>query len=444
MKWTAELVQERTSRMRKVVVVNIAGLSWAMGSDRAAVPTIAGLPGAAPLRPSFPAVTCSVQATITTGRPPAAHGIVANGLFDRDFLQVRFWEQSDSLVQARKIWEIARDRDSEFTCAILFWQNSIGAAADVILTPAPIHKHDGGMVPSCYSRPAGLYDKLAARLGPFDLTSYWGPMASIKSSQWIASAAREVFHQAKPSLTLIYLPHLDYPLQKFGPGSPRTREELKATDELALEIKQWAKAGGAELIVLSEYGMTPVTGAILPNVLLRKAGLIEVREVAGMEYLDVAASRAFAVVDHQVAHVYARPGSVKAARAALAGADGIEAVLADPEMAELRIDHPRAGELMLVSRPDRWFAYYWWEDHAKVPDFARAVDIHRKPGYDPCELFVDMATRSISMDTSLVKGSHGRLPDDPAHMAFFAGAPHAGDAVAAEDVAGIIDTLLAG
>jgi len=430
--------------MRKVVVVNIAGLSWAMGSDRAAVPTIAGLPGTAPLRPSFPAVTCSVQATITTGEHPAAHGIVANGMFARDFLRVSFWEQSDRLVQVRKIWEVAREKDPDFTCAILFWQNSIGATADAILTPAPIHKHDGGMIPSCYSRPAGLYGKLTSRLGPFDLMSYWGPMASIKSSQWIVAAAREVFHQLKPTLTFIYLPHLDYPLQKFGPTSPRTREELKWTDELVVEIKHWARAGGAELVVLSEYGMTPVTGAILPNVLLRQAGLLEVREVGGMEYLDVAASKAFAMVDHQVAHVYAQPGAVDAARAALAGSDGIEAVLGDAEKAELKIDHPRSGELVLVSQPDRWFAYYWWDDPAKVPDFARVVDIHRKPGYDPCELFINMATRSISTDTSLVKGSHGRLPDDPAHMAFFAGAPHPGQTVAAEDVAGILEELLAG
>ena len=429
------------STVHKVVVVNIAGLSWSLGQDKAAAPAISSLPGARPLRPTFPAVTCSVQATFTTGTPPARHGIVGNGFFDRDYLRVNFWEQSDRLVQGRKIWETARSKNRDFTCALLFWQNSIGSSADVILTPAPIHKHDGGMIPICYGRPAGLYDNLAAKLGPFDLMSYWGPMASIKSSRWIAAAAREVFLRFAPALTMVYLPHLDYPLQKFGPDALNIREELKLTDQLVGEIREWATAGGAELVVLSEYAMAPVSGAVLPNLLLRGAGLLEVREAGGMEYLDPAASKAFAVADHQVAHVYARPDAVNAARAALAAADGVE-IAGDAEKAKLKANHPRAGELIAIAAPERWFAYYWWDDPAKAPDFARGVDIHRKPGYDPCELFIDPAARAISMDTSLVKGSHGRPAGNDAQMAFFAAPDGAGSAVDAEQVAGLILKLV--
>ena len=401
------------------MVINIAGLSWSLGRDKLSAPTIASLAGAKPLRPSFPAVTCSVQATFTTGTPPARHGIVANGFFDRDYLRVNFWEQSDRLVQGRKIWETARAKNRDFTCALLFWQNSIGSSADVVVTPAPIHKHDGGMIPNCYGRPAGLYDKLTGELGPFDLMSYWGPMASVKSSRWIAAAAREVFEQLSPTLLMVYLPHLDYPLQKFGPDALSIREEVKQVDQLVAEIRDWAAAGGAELVVLSEYAMTPVSGAILPNLLLRRAGLLEVREAGGLEYLDTAASKAFAVVDHQVAHVYARPDALGAARGALTAADGLQ-IAGEAEKSKLNVNHPRAGELIAIAKPDRWFAYYWWDDPAKAPDFARTVDIHRKPGYDPCELFIDPAARAISMDTSLVKGSHGRPADEDGQMAFCA------------------------
>ena len=425
------------------MVLSVAGLSWSLSQSEAAS-AIRSLGGRHPMMPSFPAVTCSVQATLTTGAEPTRHGIIANGLFDRDYRRVGFWEQSGGLVQAPKIWEIAKQRNPEFVSAVLFWQNSIGASADVVITPAPIHRAHGGMISSCYARPAGLYEDLAGKLGPFDLMSYWGPMASIKSSRWIASAAKEVFQRFSPNLLLVYLPQLDYPLQKHGPGSPALREDIRQIDELVAEIKDWAEAGDAELVLLSEYGMTEVSGAVMPNRVLREAGLLEVREVEGMEFLDLHASRAFAMTDHQVAHIYARPEAVGAARDALAAADGVETVLGPEEKAEAGVDHPRAGELVAVSRPDRWFAYYWWHDADRAPDFARTVDIHRKPGYDPCELFVDPATRSISMDTSLVKGSHGRAPDGPGRMAFFASESSGGseEVISACDAAHFILDLI--
>jgi len=427
--------------MQRVVVLNIAGLSAKLAGNREAAPTISSMTGARPLKPCFPAVTCTVQATYMTGAPPSEHGIIANGLYDRDYMQVRFWEQSNKLVQSRKIWETARERNPDFTSALLFWQHSMGAAVDVLITPAPVHKHDGGMISSCYSKPTTLYDELAAELGQFNLMSYWGPMASFASSRWIASAARRVFEKFKPHLTMVYLPHLDYPLQRLGPDDPKIIDEMKQTDELVSEIKQWTEAAGARLLVLSEYAITNVSRAVTPNRILRDAGLLEVRTVEGIELLDIPASKAFAMVDHQVAHVYATPSHLNAARDALAGADGIDFILDSQGKAEYGVDHPRAGDLVAVAKPDNWFAYYWWHDNAKAPDFAHSVDIHRKPGYDPGELFIEPATRTISLDTSRVKGSHGR-PADDANMAFFAGTDDAPDEPNAADAAGIILKML--
>jgi len=428
--------------VRKLVVVNIAGLSWDLARHDA-MPTTANFPGARPMRPLLPAVTCTMQATLTTGAAPAGHGIIANGLFDRDFQAVRFWEQSARLVQTPRIWQTARERKPDFTCAMLFWQNSVGADADIVLTPAPVHKADGGMVSSCYSRPTGLYDELEAKLGPFDLMSYWGPMASVKSSRWIASAAKEVFDLFAPDLTLVYLPNLDYPVQKLGPSAPELREHLEQTDALVAEISAWARAGGAEVVLLSEYGMTPVSGAIFPNRILRQAGLLEVREVAGMEFLDIAASKAFAMVDHQVAHIFTKPDATPAARAALEGVDGVGAILDSSGKKAAGLDHPRSGDLVALSAADRWFAYYWWEDAGRAPDFARTVDIHRKPGYDPCEMFIDIATRSISLDTSLVRASHGLVPERLGSMAYFAcEAAGRGGAISAADAALEVQKLL--
>ena len=429
----------KDSEVRKVVVLNVAGLSW-KSARSADAPTISSLGGARPMRPSFPAVTCTAQATLATGADPSRHGIVANGLFDRDYRKVSFWEQSSALVQAPAIWEIAGRKNPDFVSAVLFWQNIMGAGADVTLTPAPIHKADGGMISSCYAQPAGLYEELAGKLGAFDLMSYWGPMASVKSSQWIAAAAREVFEKLSPDLLMVYLPHLDYPLQKYGPDGPELQAELRQADALVAEIRDWAAAGGAELVALSEYGMTNVSGAITPNRVLREAGLLEVREVEGMELLDLHASKAFAMADHQVAHIYARKEAVHHAQAALAATDGVETILGPEEKADMGIDHPRSGELIAVSRPDKWFAYYWWQDADRAPDFARTVDIHRKPGYDPCELFIDPATRSISMDTSLVKGSHGRAGEDIDNMAFFASEScnTSEGVIDARDVAGLL------
>jgi len=381
---------------QRLAILNVVGLA---PHHRADMPHLARFQWR-PLRPSFPAVTCSVQATLLTGQPPAEHGVVANGFYDRDTCEVKFWEQPGSLVQRPRLWDLLPGRKT----AVICWQNTMYINADTVITPRPLHL-EHKFIQWCYSKPAGYYESLIPAIGSFKLQSYWGPLAGIGSSQWIARAARETWRRREPDLMLVYLPHLDYSSQKFGPASPQARQAVREIDEVVGELL--AGLGDAEVIVCSEYSLTPVNGAICPNRQLRAAGLLRVREIAGREFLDYELSDAFAMVDHQVAHIYCKPHALAAARAALPGCEFTN------------ISHPRAGELVAIAPADKWFAYYWWTDWAKAPDFAYFVDIHRKPGYDPCELWFDWKRMARTLhpatatNPELVRGSHGR-PDSPA------------------------------
>jgi predicted AlkP superfamily pyrophosphatase or phosphodiesterase len=383
--------------MKRLIVLNVVGLAPRHFERPELIPNLAKLP-MRPMKPTFPAVTCSMQATLLTGKPPSEHGIIANGYFDRDTFEVKFWEQPAALVQAPRIWDMLPGRKT----AVLFWQNSMFINADIVVTPRPLHL-DSGMVQWCYTKPVGYYEEL----GDFKLQKYWGPVAGLESSQWIVRAAQHTWRKHQPDLMLVYLPHLDYSSQRLGPDQPQALREI---DTLVGELLQ-----DAAVIVCSEYSLTTVTGALYPNRLLRAAGLLRCREIAGKEYLDFELSDAFAMVDHQIAHIYCKPGKIEAARAAL-------------PFEFTTINHPRAGDLVAVAPRDKWFAYYWWDDWAKAPEFAFTVDIHRKPGYDPCELWFDYRRMALTFkvatatDPSLVKGSHGRVDDDPRDWAMVAGA----------------------
>ncbi len=271
----------------------------------------------------------------------------------------------------------------------------------------------------------------SASSGTFPLFNFWGPRASFASTQWIADAARLVDQRFNATLTLVYLPHLDYNLQRVGPGSPAALDDVKQVDDACAGLIDFFESRGAQVIVLSEYGLRDVTTPIHINRALREQGLIAVRRELGLELLDAGASAAFAVADHQVAHVYvndrARLGAVRALLEAL---PGVERVLDEDGKRVEGLAHGRSGELVAIARPDAWFTYYYWLDDRRAPDFARTVDIHRKPGYDPVELFLDPALRApavtvgwklakrklgfralldvIPLDASLVRGSHGR------------------------------------
>lgn len=423
--------------MRRTVVLNVVGLAAGLLGDR--TPHLAALARAGvlrPLRTVFPAVTCTVQSTFVTGLLPRDHGIVANGWYFRDLSEVWLWRQSNRLVAGEKIWEAGARRDPGFTCAKLFWWYNMYSTATWTVTPRPMYPADGRKLPDIYTQPAELRDELQERLGPFPLFSFWGPGADIRSSRWIAACARHVYDTYRPTLTLVYLPHLDYDLQRLGPDDPAIGRALAAIDGVCGELIEHVRRDGARVIVLSEYGITPVRDGVHVNRALREAGLLRVRRELGRELLDAGASEAFAVADHQVAHVYVqRPERLAEVRRLLEALPGVETVLDEDGKRKWALDHPRAGELVAVAASDRWFTYYYWLDDRVAPDFARTVDIHRKPGYDPVELFLDprlpaprlkiawtLARKAlgfrylmdvIPLDASLVRGSHGRLPDDP-------------------------------
>ncbi|MFQ5757120.1 MAG: nucleotide pyrophosphatase/phosphodiesterase family protein [Acidiferrobacterales bacterium] len=421
--------------MNPTVVLNVVGLTPALLGDHTPnLQRLASQGGMRALKTVTPAVTCTAQSTFLTGLLPREHGIVGNGWYFRDLSEIWFWRQSNRLVGGEKLWDAGRRRDPAFTCANLFWWYNMHSSADIGVTPRPMYPADGRKIPDCYTRPADLREELNRLLGPFPLFHFWGPTADIVSSQWIGRCALHVRETRKPTLTLVYLPHLDYNLQRLGPAHPDIGQDLRAIDSVCGELMEQAERDGAAIVLLSEYGITGVTDAVHINRALRDAGMIQVREELGREQLDAGASTAFAVADHQIAHIYVqRPEAFADVKTLVESLDGVERVLDQQTKSDLALDHPRSGELIAIANYDRWFSYYYWLDDHKAPDFARTVDIHRKPGYDPVELFIDAAIRFpklsigwrlakkmlgfrtlmdvIGLDTSVVKGSHGRPTD---------------------------------
>jgi predicted AlkP superfamily pyrophosphatase or phosphodiesterase len=427
--------------MNPTLVLLVVGLAPnLLGRHTPNLQALAAQGGMRPLNTVLPAVTCTVQATLLTGAPPSVHGAVANGWYFRELAEVALWRQSHHLIGGEKIWEAARRRDPAFTCAQMFWWYNMYSTADWSATPRPMYPADGRKIPDHYAHPSALHDELDQKLGKFPLFKFWGPMADIESSRWIAGATLHVMETRRPTLAFCYLPHLDYNLQRLGPdlAHPRLQKDLEEVDALCGELIEAASREGRQVVVVSEYGITPVRDAVHINRALRRAGLLAVRDEMGREVLDAGASEAFAVADHQLAHVYVRaPDRIPEVRALLEGLDGVELVLDEEGKRQVGLDHPRSGELVAISQADRWFSYYFWLDEARAPDFATTVDIHRKPGYDPVELFVDpalklppvaigwrLAKRKLGLRTlldvispsatHLVRGSHGRLTDDPA------------------------------
>lgn len=406
---------------------NIVGLSPLLLSKLIEMPHFSKLmknAQKADLNPVFPGLTLPAQASFSTGTTPAEHGIVANGFYYRDRFEVSFWDQYRSLVQAEPLWETLKHNNPDLKTAVLFFQNTLYCDADFIITPKPMHT-DEGLVQWCYSKPAGLYETVCDNIGrPFNLMDYWGPFASPKASEWIMEAAIDLVTNHFPDFMSVYLPHLDYSCQKLGPDDPKIDDDLKVLDNLMGEFLNTLEDLGimrnSTLCIFSEYSLTQVTGAVFLNKALRKAGFLNVREIEGREYLDFELSRAFAMVDHQIAHIFIRDeNDINPVKALIQNLAGVDQVLAEDGKKEFGINHERAGELIAISAPDQWFAYYWWESNEKAPDFATHIDIHRKPGYDPLELFMDMTTMEIPQKTELLKGSHGAPPKDGQGMAAF-------------------------
>ncbi|MFI5628947.1 nucleotide pyrophosphatase/phosphodiesterase family protein [Streptomyces sp. NPDC051664] len=403
----------------------------------------------APLGTVLPAVTCAAQSTFLTGTTPAEHGIVANGWYFRELGDVLLWRQHNGLVAGDKLWDAARRVHPGYTVANICWWYAMGADTDITVTPRPVYYADGRKEPDCYTRPPALHDELTEKLGTFPLFHFWGPGADLISSQWIIDATRHILDTRHPDLALCYLPHLDYDLQRYGPDDPRAFSAAADLDRAVAPLLEDARREGRTVVALSEYGITRVDRPVDINRALRRAGLLEVHTQDGMEYLDPMASRAFAVADHQLAHIYVRrPEDLDATREALQDVQGIEQLLDDEGKKAHGLDHPRSGELVAVADPDAWFTYYYWLDDTRAPDFAQLVEIHRKPGYDPVELFLDpqdpyvrvkaataVARKKLGMryrmavvplDPSPIRGSHGRLPmSDEEGPLILCSTPHA-------------------
>jgi predicted AlkP superfamily pyrophosphatase or phosphodiesterase len=415
----------------RLAVINLVGLSKSLLVHMPGVAKFAAENGVQTYKPTFPAVTCTAQSSILTGDSPASHGIVANGWYDRENAEVKFWKQSNHLVRGEKLWDKLRREIPGFTCAKLFWWYNMHSTADFSITPRPLYPADGRKVFDIHTQPMAMRDELKEALGEFPFPAFWGPAAGIASSEWVAASAKWVEEKHVPTLSLVYLPHLDYPLQKDGPLAANVPEECTKIDIVATDLIAFYQTRGIRVLVLSEYGISPVTRAVHLNRLFREKGWLTLKKELGLETLDCGASRAFAIADHQVAHIYVNDPSIREqVRMLLEDTPGVDEVREVSELWENGIATERAGDFIAVAAADSWFTYYFWNDDALAPDYARTIDIHRKPGYDPCELFIDPALAFpklriakfllkkklglrglldvIPLDASLVRGSHGR------------------------------------
>jgi predicted AlkP superfamily pyrophosphatase or phosphodiesterase len=453
--------------MNRLAVINVVGLTESLiGEHTPRITEFARRGALANIAPAFPAVTCTAQSNYLTGKTPSQHGIVGNGWYQREFAETQFWKQSNHIVQSKKIWDALREQSQipnpKSSIANCFWWFNMYSSVDYSITPRPMYPADGRKFFDIYSWPYSIREEIKKDLGEFPFFSFWGPAAGIDSpqgkadaaSRWIAGSAKWIENKYAPMLNLIYLPHLDYNLQRHGTyapcsvrpvvessraaGStlqPKIHRDLREIDAIVGDLIDFFGQRGVQIVLLSEYGITNVDTPVHLNRIFRKCGWLTVKDELGLEILDAGASKVFAVADHQVAHIYLNDESLeKSVREVLEKTSGVEKILGQAEKIAAGIDHPRAGDLIAVARENAWFTYYYWLDDVRAPDFARTVDIHRKPGYDPVELFLDpkipavklkiawrllqkklgfrMLMDVIPLDATLVKGSHGRRPVD--------------------------------
>jgi len=434
------MMESGRSDSPRAAILNVVGLcNRLLGERTPRIMAFAEKTSGTPrlIKPVMPALTCSTQATYLTGALPSEHGIVGNGWYDRTLNEHHFWKQSNRLVSGQKVWEKLREDRPGFRTANLFWWFNMYSSVDYSITPRPLYRSDGLKTFDVHAHPLDMRDEVKRDLGPFPFHSFWGPKAGIDSSKWIAESAKWTEDRHKPDLSLVYLPHLDYDLQRYGPEDPRVSEALQAIDQIVGDLIDFYEKKGIRVVILSEYGITKANKVIFPNRIFRRKGWLNVKDELGLEYLDCGGSRAFALTDHQVAHVYLNQKDeafLNKVRSSLEETDGVSSVLVGESRRQAGLDHERAGDLVAISDEDAWFAYYHWEDDHLAPDFARCVDVHRKYGYDPAELFVDpkisfpmlkvirkligkkLGFRThmdlIPLDPHLVKGSHGATPKD--------------------------------
>jgi predicted AlkP superfamily pyrophosphatase or phosphodiesterase len=423
--------------MKPLLVLEIPGLTGEMVKAHAPrLNALAEAGGMSGIDPVLPAVTMPAHASILTGLPPGDHGVVANGWFHRAHNEVMFWRQSEKLVQGEAVWDAGKKRDASFTCFKHFWWPGMASTADLYVNVRPVYFADGRKAPDVYANRPGLSVELQEQFGTFPLFNFWGPLTSIKSTRWIADTAMHVMGQELSTLNLVYLPHLDYKQQSHGPGHPSIAAEVAELDGVAGELIDFAAKHDMRVMVISSYHMNAVDTPVHLNRLFREQGWLKVIENAAGELIDYGTSKVFAVADHQSAQIYVQdPGMIEAVKTVLLQTPGVARVFdrADQDLYDVAAEG--SGELFVLAEKKAWFTYYYWLDDAKAPDFARTIAIHAKPGYDPCELFLDPTIGNpklrvaksllkkklgfrylldvIPLDASLVKGSHGLRPDGP-------------------------------
>ena len=422
--------------MQRTAVINVVGLTTRLiGESTPSIRAFLERNRFARVEPVLPAVTCTAQSTYLTGKLPRDHGIVANGWYDREYAEHRFWKQSNHLVRGEKLWEALRRTDPQFTCAKLFWWFNMYSTADYAITPRPLYPADGRKVFDVHTQPMGMRERLKKDLGPFPFSSFWGPASDIKSSVWIAESAKWVEEKHWPSLSLVYLPHLDYNMQRVGIDWNVIRADLRQIDDVVGDLIRFYEARNVRVVLLSEYGITDVSQPIHLNRVFREKEWLSIKDELGRETLELGSSRVFAIADHQVAHVYVNDASLMSeVRSVLENTPGVQRVLGQTEKYLNGLLHERSGDLIAIADAQSWFTYYFWKDDRLAPDFATCVDIHKKCGYDPVELFLNpklkmpklqiagklakkmlgfrMMMDVIPLDATLVKGSHGRVPED--------------------------------
>lgn len=417
--------------MKRLALINVVGLTQPILEQLPALKEFASKREVSSFPPIFPALTCSAQTSYLTGKGVADHGIVGNGWFDYRYAETRLWKQSQRLIDAPLLWEILKKEGLPCHTAKLFWWFAMHGSTEWAITPRPLYRSDGGKVFDIHTTPMALREVIKKELGDFPFPAFWGPFSGIASSQWIANAAMWIEKNHTPHLNLVYIPHLDYCHQQYGPHSPLCHAHLEELNTLLSVLIDFFTKKKVSLVFLSEYGIQPVHQDIPINRELRKAGLLSLKNELGTETLDYGESQAFGLVDHQIAHIYVKnPSQKKAISSLLSSIHGIESVVESSQLWGESLASQRAGDLIAIAQSDAWFSYYHWLDDQKAPDFARCVDIHRKTGYDPAELFIDpsipfpklriaafllkkkLGMRSLLELTPLngkqVKGSHGR------------------------------------
>jgi hypothetical protein len=241
-----------------------------------------------------------------------------------------------------------------------FWWYAMNTDADYTVTPRPLYCADGRKLPDCYSFPLDLRARFTSDFGPFPSSSSGGrPPRSLPASgspgrPWPSkSSSGRACNWSTCRTWTTACRNWDH--------DGDIAQDLAEIDALCGRLLDFFEERHCRVVILSEYGITPVSRPIHPNRILREAGLISLKVDLGRETLDPGSSRAFAVADHQLCHVYVRDRKdIARVRELFTGLPGVEQVLDDAGKRAHGLDHERSGELVLLAAADSWFTYYWW------------------------------------------------------------------------------------